>query len=666
MNYRHLAALSAIFPMLLVSASAQQAVQPKATPSVSTSSSTHSCEGEPTVIRWWHGGLTGKAYEKSKAIYEKSKSYFDELGSSIRSEEVWLKYWSGSGGTGNWFGLGKTMGDYGLSISGTAREVFFGQVSGGLPNVSKSNWVNEDKMAFVYDFAKLFGLNGLTIESNWRYRSDNGSQNNPTVSWAAGTVGNSSLFNPSKDTSGMGIRILPQFLKWQSEKGDDPRFMVKGGWINPYEDFLQQPDSKWFENNAIASAKGIGGTAGPGTVVGYSTAGAPVYAKTTAVPWSSSYASWGGELRAKPSSSTYVQAYLGLAIGGYSGTQGNPYSNTDVYPYNNVSPQYAGTQKQPVATLNTVGYNGAPTGKTTTKNSQYVYNNHGFNFQGAAPYNNPSPGAAYPNGAYYNNNVYSQNGIYNVEEVGWTPKWGKDKLAGKYVLGGYIWGQNNTSYTPTTWVNGQTKPFPLQNNPLTWGLYFQADQRLSAVQNKVAAAPSLGKNPVDGKNAPATTVADKIRGLYMINECTFTPPQNNAIPFYFQTGLVYKGLFDARKTDTCGIVLGMGFYSQYLNSYTSSQNQALANGYGSKYNATVPNGPTNYNAPNATTGKTTVTPAYQYLPGYTSTEVVEAFYNVQINKWLAFRPDAQVIVNPAGNGTCPDAWILGAEILAKF
>ena len=61
-----------------------------------------------------------------------------------------------------------------------------------------------------------------------------------------------------------------------------------------------------------------------------------------------------------------------------------------------------------------------------------------------------------------------------------------------------------------------------------------------------------------------------------------------------------------------------------------------------------------------------MTPAYQYLPGYTSTEVVEAFYNVQINKWLAFRPDAQVIVNPAGNGTCPDAWILGAEIMAKF
>jgi len=557
-------------------------------------------------------------------------------------------WWNGNSGTAEWLGLGKSIGDYGFSISGTAREVFFGQVSGGLPNANKSNWINEEKVAFVYDFSKLFGINGLTIESNWRYRNDNGSENNPTVAWAAGTAGNSSMFNPSKDTSGMGMRILPQFLKWQSEKGDDPRFMVKGGWINPYEDFLQQPDSKWFENNAIASAKGIGGTAGPGTIVGYTPAGVPVTAKNTAVPWSSTYASWGGELRAKPSSSTYVQAYLGLAIGGYSGTQGSPYSNTDVYPYSNLSPQYAGTQKQPVANLNTVKYNGSPTGTTTQKSNQYVYNNHGFNFQGAAPYNNPNP-TSQASANYYNNGVYSQNGVYNVEEVGWTPKWGKDKLAGKYVLGGYIWGQNNTSYTPTTWVNGQTKPYPLQNNPLTWGLYFQGDQRLMAVHNQVAAAPSLDKNPVDGKNTPATTVADKIRGLYMINECTFTPPQNNAIPFYFQTGLVYKGLFDARKLDACGIVLGMGFYSQYLNYYTSSQNQALTKGYGSPNNSTVASSPT-----------------AQYLPGYTSTEVVEAFYNVQINKWLAFRPDAQVIVNPAGNGTCPDAWILGAEILAKF
>jgi carbohydrate-selective porin OprB len=49
-----------------------------------------------------------------------------------------------------------------------------------------------------------------------------------------------------------------------------------------------------------------------------------------------------------------------------------------------------------------------------------------------------------------------------------------------------------------------------------------------------------------------------------------------------------------------------------------------------------------------------------------STEVIETFYNVQINPWLQFRPDVQYIINPAGNGTVGNDWILGAELAAKF
>jgi carbohydrate-selective porin OprB len=39
---------------------------------------------------------------------------------------------------------------------------------------------------------------------------------------------------------------------------------------------------------------------------------------------------------------------------------------------------------------------------------------------------------------------------------------------------------------------------------------------------------------------------------------------------------------------------------------------------------------------------------------------------VQINKWLTFRPDAQWIVNPAGNATVANTLILGGEVCAKF
>jgi carbohydrate-selective porin OprB len=46
--------------------------------------------------------------------------------------------------------------------------------------------------------------------------------------------------------------------------------------------------------------------------------------------------------------------------------------------------------------------------------------------------------------------------------------------------------------------------------------------------------------------------------------------------------------------------------------------------------------------------------------------VIEAFYNVQINKWLTFRPDAQYIINPSGNGSTVNALVLGATVSAKF
>jgi hypothetical protein len=269
------------------------------------------------------------------------------------------------------------------------------------------------KLKFLYDFEKDFGIQGLTIESNWRYRQSDGSSDTPYTALAAGTIGNSSMFNPNHMSSGLGLRIMTQFIQWQSESGKDPRFMVKAGWVNPYEDFLQQPLSKLFENNAIESNKGIGGAAGPGIPVWSSSQNKYVTYSSSGVPWSSSYASWGGSLRVKPSSTTYVQSGLYMAISGASGVQNGVYSPVDVYPYKNVSPSYKGQIKPAGYTeLNAVNYQGVPTGKKTK--SGYVTgpaNNHGFNFAGASSFQ--------PNG---NGGLYSQNGLYNVNEIGWTPK----------------------------------------------------------------------------------------------------------------------------------------------------------------------------------------------------------------------------------------------------
>ena len=600
--------------------------------------------------------LAGSA-ETGASTTASSTSPFSSIDSTAK------QWWKGSSALGNWFGLGYPLADHGLTVTGSAKEGYYGLVTGGLPNQNKSNWAGEVKLKALVDFEKLFGLQGLTFESNWRYRQINGQTDTPSGAYAAGTVGVASQFNPIHMSSGLGMRMMTQFLQWQNEKGKDPRFMLKLGWVNPYEDFLQQPLSKMFENNMIESNKGIGGANGPGVAVYNPTTKKYVTYGTSGVGWSSSFATWGGSLRAKPSSSTYVQSGLYMAYSGSAGTQNTIYAPTDVYPYKNVSSGYLGTAKSSLQTLNVVKANGQPNGTTTGGYVPGAQNNHGFNFAGAPAFQANGLGG-----------TYSQNGIYNVNEIGWMPKFGADKLEGKYVLGGYIWGLNNTSYSSTTWINGQTKPVAQSQNSLTWGLYLQADQRLYANKEAApAAAPSMGKNPVDSKNPmpAAATTPSKTRGLYSFNMVTFTPPQNNALPIYFQTGLVYKGLFDARKDDQMGVCVGAGFYSNYLNNYIDSQNQALKSAYnGNNVTSanTVPNGPGTYSTTTKSGGKTTttITQYYAYAPHYSSTEVVEAFYNIQINKWAALKPYAQWIVNPAGNGTVSNDLVMGASVKVLF
>ena len=526
-------------------------------------------------------------------------------------ESGFKQWWNGSSGLNNWFGLGYPLADHGFSVTGEAKESFYGGVSGGLKNQNQSNWAGEVRLKGLIDFEKLCGIEGLTFESNWRYRQINGQNNTPSTGYAAGTVGPAGNFNPNHMSSGLGMRIMTQFFQWQNEKGKDPRFMIKLGWVNPYQDFLQQPLSKMFQNNMIESSKGIGGA--PGNYTTYSSTGAPngKY-KVQGVPWSSSYATWGGSLRAKPTASTYVQSGLYLAIAGASGQQSEIYGPNDVAPYVNRNANLVGTSKRPG------GSNPSP------------YNNHGFNFQGTAPFNRNNPAAN-----------FGQNGLYNVNEIGWTPKLGADKLEGKYAVGGYIWGQNNTDFVPATQgsaaANTSTsarKAYGTSQNSTIMGMYFQADQRLYAVKEVAPAAPSMSKNPVDSKNpAPAAALAvSKTRGLYSFNMFTFSDPQNVALPFYFQSGLVYKGLLDARPLDQMGACFGAGFYSNYYNEYLDKT---------------------------AVTGRPNV-------PHYSSTGVLEAFYCIQVNKWATLQPFAEWIVNPAGNGTVDNDLILGASVKCLF
>lgn|GEM_PF-426414 len=219
----------------------------------------------------------------------------------------------------------------------------------------------------------------------------------------------------------------------------------------------------------------------------------------------------------------------------------------------------------------------------------------------------------------------SRNGVMAVTELGYTPKFGENKLPGKYAVGGYFFGVDSPTY------NGQTAQGQ-------YGFYFQADQMIF---REASAEPApMGKGPSDGKAVasagksfkqaiPPTNPALNDQGLSAFNMVSFTPSYvvANRIPFYFQTGLVYKGLIPTRDKDQTMVALGFGSYN-----YNAIDNLQHAG---------------NVNQPN-----------------YSA--VIEGGYRVQINEWAYFQPFIQYIIKPNGTGDVQNATILGFSTALLF
>jgi hypothetical protein len=212
-------------------------------------------------------------------ITTSSVAYSADLSSTGNFFQDWLT--QTNGGTAGWFGLAQPLKTYGLSVTGETKELYSGQISGGLPNQPQSNWDGEVKLKFQYDFEPLFGIKGLTAESNWRDRYGGQPQ---------ATAGTYNLFNPTVLSGNQGVRIMTQQLEYTTP---NKALTINLGWENPYEQFLQQPLSKMFENNNITQAKGIGGLAGAGIPVYSKQTGKYVSYTTSPVPWNSAYAAWG-------------------------------------------------------------------------------------------------------------------------------------------------------------------------------------------------------------------------------------------------------------------------------------------------------------------------------------------------------------------------------------
>jgi hypothetical protein len=491
-------------------------------------------------------------------------------------------------------GVESRLADYGLSVGGDWQGNYYGSVAGGYRMGSAFD--EQIKLAFIYDFGKKLHLKGLKAYSNFRYRD--GDDINLVTGAANG-------FNPSNIQSGKELRLMAQYLEYMTENGS---FMINAGWMNPYDFFLQQPLSKLFQNNQIASAKGIGGNSGGGARETF--AGDPAYNNNVAakIPWSSTYDAWGGTLRIRPTKSTYATGGLYLAIPNAAGAVQGVYAPTQVAPYTAVPSSQLGKPNP---------------------NSRGTVNNNGLSSFGAAGWN--AVGEGQPNG-----NTGNPNGHYVCSEFGWEPRLGRDKLEGKYAFGMIWWGIQDENFLPVTQSGSGSKAKAVNAgsfNMGSWAWYFQADQLLYRVKEPDR---SPGKNP-----SPARNFSKK--GLYMFNAWSFSPSRYSLLDFYYQTGLVYQGLIPGRPDDRLGVAFGSAWFSSdaasaYNQTYEIQTAAAIAGGKA----------------------------VYPAQPQPTWGGVVEIDYQCMLTKWISVKPFLEYIMNTQQNGTLGNVLVLGTQAAVRF
>jgi len=420
------------------------------------------------------------------------------------------QWWNGKYVTGQWFGVRDALAERGIEFKGKAVGVYYGVVDS--QRGSRGFFDNEVTFDGEVNVAKLTGwdsVKGWTAFGGGRWR-DPRAASNPN-SFVQGTP----MFNPGRYQSGTQWRLTHFGMSYATPElfGVKNFLTLKGGWLQPQKDFIVQPLSLLFVNNAICSSKGL----------------------CYNMPWSSSLSTWGGTVQVKPMDSAYIKGGLYMAF--------------------------------PQATAS---------------------GNHGLAFEGFAQ--DPS-----------------RNGLMTMVEAGWTPKFGSAALPGKYAVGGYYHGVDAVSFDGDTAVDG------------VYGFYFQADQMLYR-------EPSAGGEG-DGKSAsekyfktPVGTATQSEQGLSMFNLIDIAPAYVNLVSFYFQSGLVYKGLIPGRDNDQAMCAIAYG-------SYSPDRIDVLQDaGVGSQANFTT---------------------------------VLEADYRIQFNEWAYVQPYAQYLIRPNGTDAVANATVLG-------
>ena len=141
----------------------------------------------------------------------------------------------------------------------------------------------------------LDALDGLSLFGNFRYRDSVRHESDVnTIS-----VEGDSMFQPNHMYSGTQFRVTSFGLNYSTKNllPVEDMIVLRAGWLQPSREFVDQPLSKLFLNNAIESSKGIGGN----------------------IKFSSSYTAWGGTVEIKPIKDVYIKN--GLFMATYNATE---------------------------------------------------------------------------------------------------------------------------------------------------------------------------------------------------------------------------------------------------------------------------------------------------------------------------------------------------------
>lgn len=205
-------------------------------------------------------------------------------------------WWNGPhllGGDGNRFGPDRRgwLKDKGLTLDANYQGALFGVVASEVG--SRGFWDGQLNLTGQLNLGNLLDeerLSGFQFFLGARYR-DGWDESNPNTFVLA-----QGMFNPSNWQSGTQFRLLNFGLLFDSRKllPIENLIVLKVGWLQPQREFADQPLSKLFLNNAVNSAKGIGGN----------------------IPFSSSASTWGATLSIRPTKQIYLRNALFLAYPG--------------------------------------------------------------------------------------------------------------------------------------------------------------------------------------------------------------------------------------------------------------------------------------------------------------------------------------------------------------